>query len=264
MQAQDLSAPEILVLLEPEVAADEVLKVALKELIARGLLRVDNATPGGESHFVLDLDNQPQNPVLQSLWAHLRSASRQGLEINRVLQHLQREYGLGYGGFKAKTVLPSLVERGLLHKESGKFLGLFPYTNHRLTPDGADLKSRLKQGLLEARRLVPSLADGKAEAVALLGGLGAGLLLLPGIESQLQQLRTLMGGNSSDGYVPIFVVDESDHHDLERAFQQVGVALDAGDGGATAGAVSNPISHYQITLHPGMPLAGGCAPGRGR
>lgn len=238
---QELSAPEILVLLERDAAASEVLKVALKELIARGLLRVDSAAPSGQPQSVLDPDNPPQNPVLQSLWAHLQSASRQGLEINQVLQHLQREYGPGYGGFKGKTVLPSLVERGLLLEQSGKFLGLVPYTYYRPTPDGVSLKSRLKERLLEARRLVPSLADGKAEAVALLGGLGAGLLLLPGLEAQLQQLRNLMGGNASDGYVPFPLWEgEFEHHDLERAFHQVSVALDglsadAGDGGGDGG-----------------------------
>jgi len=154
------------------------------------------------------------------------------------LQRLQREYGLGYETFKQKIVLPSLLQRGVLQKQTHKALGLFPQTRYQPTPDGADMKTRIEQHLSEARRLIPSLADGKAEAAALLLSLGPALLLLPGLEPHFQQLEAHLRLHGTDGgYAPVFVVPDSEAQEsLERAFYQLDAALaDGGDGGSDGG-----------------------------
>ncbi len=240
---QELSAPEILVLLEPNISAQEALKAGFKELIARGLLHLETTPPKSkweseQVHLLFKSGHHPQNPVLRSLWGDLRSASRHGSGLNQVLQRLQREYGLGYETFKQKIVLPSLLQRGVLQKQTHKALGLFPQTRYLPTPDGTALKKQLEQHMSEARRLIPSLADNKAEATALLLSLGSALLLLPGIESHFQQLRALNRTDGSEGgFAQVFVVDASEEQEtLERAFYQLDAGFaGAGDGGSDGG-----------------------------
>jgi hypothetical protein len=240
---KELSAPEILVLLEPNIAAQEALKAGFKELIARRLLHLETTPPKSkweseQVHLLFNSGNHPQNPVLRSLWGDLRSASRHGSGLNQVLQRLQREYGLGYETFKQKIVLPSLLQRGLLQKQTHKALRLFPQTRYLPTPDGTALKKQLEQHMSEARRLIPSLADGKAEASALLLSLGPALLLLPGLESHFQHLGAhLRTQGAEGGFTPIFVVPDAEEQEtLERAFHQFDAALaGAGDGGSDGG-----------------------------
>jgi len=237
-EATELSAPEILVLLEPSISAQEALKAGFKELIARRHLHLETTPPKSKweserVHLLFNSGHHPQNPVLRGLWGDLRSASRHGSGLNQVLQRLQREYGPSYEAFKQKIVLPSLLQRGVLQKQTHKALGLFPQTRYLPTPDGTALKKQLEQHLSEARRLIPSLADHKAEATALLLSLGPALLLLPGIESHFQQLRALTRTDGSEGgFFPVLVVVASEEPEtLERAFHLLNAGF-AGDGGS--------------------------------
>jgi len=240
----DLSAPEFLVLIDPDVAAPEALKVGFKELIARGILRIEQMPSKSrfqpaQVRLLLEPGLHLLNPVLRSLWGDLQTACRHGSEINQVLQRLQKEYGPGYGLFKNKVILPSLLRRGLLEKRSQKALGLFPQTHYQPTPDGADMKIRLEHRMDEARRLVPSLAEDDAEAVPLLLSLGAALLLLPEIVSQFQQINHLMKKYSDDGgYIPLLYSagdSSKEFNAIEQAFQQIDLAFEAGDAGADGG-----------------------------
>ncbi len=233
----------MLVLLEPHTAARDALKAGFKELLARGLLQMHKAPAASRwqpSDFLLHFNAAEPlaNPVLQNLWGDLRSASRHGAGLNQVLQRLQREYGPGYETFKQKIVLPGLLQRGLLQQQSHKLLGLFPQTRYLPTPQGTAIKRQLEQHLSEARQLIPSLADGKAEAAALLFSLGPALLLLPGLEPHFQQLEAHLRLQGADGgYAPVFVVPDSEAQEsLERAFYQLDAALaDGGDGGSDGG-----------------------------
>jgi hypothetical protein len=240
-----LSAPEFLVLLNPYIEAQEALKIGLKELIARGILRIEQKPSKSrfqpaQVQLLLEPGSHLLNPVLHRLWGDLHSACRHGSLINQVLQRLQKEYGPDYGLFKHKVILPSLLQRGLLQKQTHKALGIFPQTRYQPTPDGADMKTRLEHHMDEARRLLPSLSADSAQVVPLLLSLGSAALLLPGIASQFQQINDLMKKYSDDGgYIPLLYsggYSSKEANTLEQAFQQINMALaDAGDGGSDGG-----------------------------
>lgn len=99
-EATELSAPEILVLLEPSISAQEALKAGFKELIARRHLHLEITPPKSKweserVHLLFNSGHHPQNPVLRGLWG----------DAQRKQARLRTESGIAA---TAKRVRPEL------------------------------------------------------------------------------------------------------------------------------------------------------------
>lgn len=247
-ETKELSGPELLVLLNPAVEAREVLKVGLKELLARGLLRLETGSRKGlwgmavpQTRLRLTPGPLPQNPVLQRLLEDLRSARRHGEEMNRVLERLKAEYGFLYTGFKERVVLPHLHTLGLFRPHEQRILGLFRNIRHERTPKGEAIQERLQPLMAQARRIAPLLKDNPAQVVPLMASLGAAALLVPELWPHWGEINALLqryadGGyafvtGSTDGSSPLM----EDWKSLETSFGELDSSFDASDGGGGDG-----------------------------
>ena len=242
VSVQNLSAPEILVLLEPGVPPREVLKAALKELRASGLILIEHRKPQTlwawtAQKYLNFTAEPPQNAVLRRLVEQLRRASRHSENLQVVLRRLQEEQGADFEDYKHKTVLPSLVRQGLLEPHSRKILGLFSRNGHRHTPEGQRLMEQLQHNMTEARQIVRLMKDDPARVVSLMAGLGAAAILLPKLWHHVAEINRLLDQESSNGLV--FVLNEENDgnigslkHDfasLDSGVDSTGVE-DGGDG----------------------------------
>jgi hypothetical protein len=236
---KDLSAPELLVLLNPSVEAREVLKVGCKELLAMGLVRLEKSSWRGWLGVRMTGTNlrpgpgeRPRNPVLYGLLGDLRSACRHGTEIGQVLQQLRSEYGQSFQKFKEKLVLPGLLRQGLLEEQPVKVLGLFESRRYRQTAAGLALKQLLEGQMAQARQAGRLLRDDPQQVVALVASLGSAAILVPELWPYFGEinarLRQRMDNNAQDP-------DEASLDSLEQAFAEVDSSFDAADGGGDGG-----------------------------
>ena len=252
---KDLSAAEILVLLEPNTPPREAFKVTFKELVALGLVRLEKVA--ATSRFSVATtrlhlgSGAVSNPALIDLLGHLRSAMRHGPEMHRVLPRLQREYGTVYERFKGRHLLPRLVEGGLLEPQARKVLLVFNATQYRHTALGLRLKSQLEYDMGQARQLTTQLSrqipDNPAQTAALVASLGAAVILLPELWPHFGQLNELMRQQEDDGsgagssFMYMSSSDTDDTRlegglgDLEQGFDNVDSGFDSSDSGGSDG-----------------------------
>lgn len=241
-ETKTLSAPELLVLLNPVVEPREVLKAGLKELLVQGFLRLSKNSrklPLGISFpftsVQLAARPLPPNPVLRRLLEDLRTAQRHGEQMNQVLSRLQVEYGTTYGGFKQRVVLPRLQAEGLVNPTQRQILGLFKSVHYQHTPQGQELKARLEQDMARARQIAFLLKDDPTQVVALMASLGAAALLVPELWPHWGEINSLLQRYTDGGYPPTTGGDSSlfdeDWKSLEGAFSEFDSSFDASDGG---------------------------------
>ncbi|GIW34981.1 GPP34 family phosphoprotein [Meiothermus sp.] len=235
---QNLSATELLVLLNPSVEAKEALKVGLKELLALGLVRLEKRLRRGwlgkeVPHPFLHISSgeRPNNRVLDGLLGDLRSASRHSPELGHVLKELQKEHGQNYERFKQRIILPGLLAQGLLEPQTKKVLGLFRATHYGLTASGLEYKKRLEHHMALARR-TRLFKDDPTHVAVLMVSLGPALLM-PELELHLRQLNHRVrpeGGGDS------VVFPTWDGHDEDRPFEADFKTLDQAFGDVYSGA----------------------------
>lgn len=240
---QNLSAAELLVLLNPSVEAMEALKVGLKELLALGLVRLEKRLGRGwlgkeVPHPFLHISSRerPKNRVLDGLLGDLRSASRHSPELGHVLKELQKEHGQNYERFKQRIILPGLLAQGLLEPQTKKVLGLFRATHYGHTAAGLAYKKQLEHHMAQARR-TRLLKDDPTHVAVLMVSLGPALLM-PELELHFRQLnhgvRPEVGGDAvvfsawdgRDEDRPF----EADFKTLDQAFDDVYSGAGASEG----------------------------------
>src|SRR5262249_19189050 len=116
-----LSAPEALVLMSlPRFTAHKALKVGLLELLARGLLRIEQRERPGllrTRHtvhiFIAPGASPPRSRVAASLLRVVRAVAANDGAMADLVKESVREYGSGFYGFVNRCVSPVLVARGL-------------------------------------------------------------------------------------------------------------------------------------------------------
>ena len=240
VELKALSAAELLTLLDPSAKPKEVFKAGLKELLARGLLRIEKKTSRGplgltksRNLFRLQPDQALTNPVLQQLVAHLLSAMRYSEDAYSVLYRMRSVFGLEFAGFKRRIVLPHLERLGLIRAERRPLLGLFSRTHYELTASGQVLCATLRRSMAQARQEA-RLGD-LSRLAARVGGLGAAVLLLPEIWPQLMAVDPLLR-QSDEGWVffnSTYLADGFGN--LECALATLDASVDASDGGGGDG-----------------------------
>lgn len=118
----------------------------------------------------------PDAPHLLALRDALAAAAQKGpcLAPAEVVQHLQKTFGVGYGGF-LNAVRADLETRGFLHRVERRTLG-FTRRPWERTDTGETALAALEGRLAEARTIPELLGRDPARAAAVAVGLG-GLLL---------------------------------------------------------------------------------------
>ncbi|MDX2006330.1 MAG: hypothetical protein SFU83_13720 [Meiothermus sp.] len=252
VDTKNLSAAEIMVLLDPAALPRETLKAAFKEIVALGLLRLEKVPATGRFSAPttrLHLGSGTTNhPLLLELLGHLRSAMRHGPELHTVLARLQREYGAAYERFKGRHVLPALVAAGLLEPQTRKVLLVFSSTAHRHTALGLRLKGQLEAEMAQARQLTTQLSrqipDNPVQVSTLIASLGAAVILVPELWPHFGQFNELIRQQEGDGGTGFVYGGWSDTDDsrpdletggLDQSFSEMDSSFDSSDGGASDG-----------------------------
>lgn len=221
--AWPLSAAATALLREPRLAGDAVLKLALRELVVRGVVRAElgarrrlrgprlTLLPGGAPAADLPV---PLPGLARELLAHLPAEGREATEAVRrtagarhqLLEQLRAE------------VRELLRLQGLISAERTKVMGVVPRTRWVRTPTG------------EAWAAVPRGLDrGSSSALPAAGSVPA-LGLLLALDREVA--RALRG--QDDPYV--LVEGDVDGRTLDAVLGDVGAGLDgAVDGGAGSG-----------------------------
>jgi hypothetical protein len=246
VDTKDLSAPELLVLLNPAVEAPEALKVGVKELMAVGLVHLGKISRRGWLGFKVSSTNlhlspgeRPKNLVLYGLLGDLRSALRHDPEVGQVLQQLRREYGSNYEQFKQKIILPGLLRLGLLESQSQEGMGWFKTTRYRHTAAGLAQKEQLEDQMAQARQIARLLRDDPPQVVALMAHLGSAAILVPELWPYFGEINALIARQDDGGgsLIPIFGAGSHDpdpskasYDSLDQAFAGLDSSFDASGG----------------------------------
>lgn len=135
-----LSAPAIALLRDPRQAPDEVLKLALKELVLRGVWSLERRPTGiarrRRVHFVIGDAEPPESPPLACAHRALRRVvGWDGREVRQSVRMMLFE-----DDRLAKRVREDardeLAALGLARVERSRALGVIPRTRVELTPEG--------------------------------------------------------------------------------------------------------------------------------
>ena len=203
----ELTAPESLVLYQGAGAkGGAVFKLALLDLVARGVLRLTETEEAGglgrrRPGAVLTPGATPATPVPSVLAGVVRlfegcprrtlPDGTSGVPVADLTQAARRQYK-SLDGYVRQDVLPRLIERGLFVSETRRRWGIIPVTQYILTPAGeaarADLKARLALG---EHQLVHWIDQEPERAVNFVGFAGAAVLLMPAVLPELRRLRQL-------------------------------------------------------------------------
>ena len=217
-----LSAASTALLREPGLSGEALLKLALRELVARGVLR---AELGERRRFrgrslTLRPGERPATglpvPLPLVALALLAELPPEGAEATRAVRA-----SVGTGGALVEQLRTDVREvltgQGLLTAERSKVLGLVPRTRWLRTPSG------------EAWATVPrGLEQGRAAALTSAAAPAVGLLLA--LDEEVA--RALRGG---DAPVHADAGGELDGRTLDDVLGDVGTGLDgAVDGGASS------------------------------
>ena len=244
-----LTAAELFVLRDPNVAKGrDAFKLALTELIAKGIARFRR-----EERKVMWVFTQHQDFLsvemdargLAQLEPDLRAAAevvayvsneREGAQIAAVVQYARIKFGGDLDKFKTDVVLSTLVRNGYLYAQQEKTLGLFSHTRYELTDKGRAARENLDAWRNDAQDLSEMYRRNPAEAIALIGLLGSGFLLMPELRTQYQalgqQFRATREGDTATAFVP--ATGTSSHRpdqDAGLAFPDLGEQLEGAWGG---------------------------------
>lgn len=160
----------------------DALLAAARYLLATGALRAEPQEQkrwwGTERRLCLDVPDgrAPGAPHLQALLDALAAAvaKQPCLTPTGIVHHLQRTFGVGYGGFLT-AVRTDLEARGFLHRTERRTLGI-PRRRWERTEPGEAALAALEGRMADARAIPELLRHDPARAAAVAVGLG-GLLL---------------------------------------------------------------------------------------
>lgn len=218
--AWELTAPESYVLLNgPSASGAEALKLAVLELVARGLLRIveaEEAGPFGSQRRARVLvrtrgARPPTTPVLASVWTlytgippRTFGEGIEGVPVDELAREAQSRYK-PLRRFVERVIMSNLIERGLYTYEQYRIFWFFPASRLVLSPAGAAARADLEERLATARAQFGGLSTADpARALAFAGLSGAALLLAPALYPDLQRLgRQQPAGAADSGFVPV-------------------------------------------------------------
>ena len=265
--AWQLTAPESHVLLNGPAAGSDAFKLAVLELVARGVLRVvDVEQQGafGRKRKVTVLarganQTAPRERALAGVWGLYTETKAQtfadgtsGVPVDGFAQRAGGRYK-PIGKFVTAEVLPALIERGLYRTEQGRTLFIFPTTKHVLTPAGEAARADLRRWMeLGERHMGEWVEETPSRALAYASAAGAAVLLMAPLYPQLQRLGQQVRPDDldsdrdfGDDYSGVnsleatsFDFDLSAFDGLDSAFSAIDAGVDAGtdSGGSDSGS----------------------------
>lgn len=194
-----LGAPELYVLHHgPDAKAAEVFKLALHELIGRGLLKPDTLQQGSGRTTTRTalLQRATQTPdhlrrSLQSIMAAYDSLSAQplrenGVAVQELAGALRQQHEDSLSQWVTDEVVATVVERGLYTREEVKRLGLFASTNYEPSREGKAAQAELEASIKRAQDQFSSWAsDEPARAATFLALAGPAVLLMPDLHDAI-------------------------------------------------------------------------------
>jgi hypothetical protein len=202
--ATELSPAEKVVLLAPNRARGyAAIKATLLLLLAKGVLRIEEATQYGllrtKTVAHLRIANEPKNPPPEvgTLIDIIRDAQAAGGKIKDVLALANKKFLTGCPKYIVDIVQPALIARGLLTKKKT----LFVYTFH-LTPEGEALQSTLKSDLYRANDIPKLLKSDPAQAAAVAAAIGTTLFLSDKLPKHFKPLSEAMRAQGSS-FMPV-------------------------------------------------------------
>ena len=259
-----LSAPESYLLLHgPRANSVEAFRKGLLELVARGVLTVTTFTfrrlfwferresvvrsgPTGPTA----IQAAPPLRWIYDLYRYAESRSSSGVPHVRDLGRTARKLEVPLSSYAQEVVIPSLLKRGLLRSEEHRVLGLFYGASLVETPRGTAERARLEDlmGMAE-RDLADAVARDPKQALALVGTLGAAILLMDPLFPELARLGEMLNAGigdalaigsvelrlSSDLDLGAFDLDLGSLDSLGGAFDALSDLGDGGDGGGGDG-----------------------------
>ena len=214
-----LTAPESRALLRaPELPDLEAIKLALKEVVLRGGLRLDRVErPGrlGRGRVTTALrpgiGSPPAEPALRAVLDLVSGLEPRPLvlagpgraEVRGVLlEHVATAVRKRLGSYRDETLLPTLERRGLARAESAKTLGLLPRCRVALSEDGRAAQRELREWLEAGEKRFGGWARNDPErALAFAGGAGAAVLLMSEVHRELDALLLQREGAGAVGGV---------------------------------------------------------------
>ena len=213
--AWPLSAPATALLRAPDTAPHELLRLAVRELVVRGVLRVELVEQPAEVRLTRGHVDAAALPTPLALLggALLPHVTAEGTPADRAVQR-----AAGWRVDLAAQVRDAsrreLAAAGLLVCERDRLLGVLPRTRWRLTPSG--------------RAWAGSASDAVAATAGVLPAAGLLLALVEQLQRELRAAAGTDGGVGAAGW--------DDVHGLDAVLGDAGPALDsATDAGAGGG-----------------------------
>jgi hypothetical protein len=197
-----LGAPELYVLQHgPDADAAEVFKLALHELIGRGVLKPDTLQQGSgrtttRTALLAPGSEQPAQPgrTLQSVmdaYATLtRSGGEQGVAVQELAAALRSRHEGDLSKWVKDDVVGTLVDRGLYTREEVKRLGLINTTKYEPAPEGKAAQAELEASIKRAEDQFSSwVSDEPTRAATFLALAGPAVLLMPDLQNAIDGFR---------------------------------------------------------------------------
>ncbi len=199
-----LGAAELYVVLNgPNASATEVFKLALHELIGRGVLDAGFRQQGSgptttRSALLLPATSRPgklRRPLrnimdVYNTVAQTSSESANGIDVQDLARALRARHEGKLSQWVTDEVVGSLVEQGLYSEEQVKRLGLFVATSYEPTPTGKAAQALLQASIERVKDQFSSWVSGdRTRAAAFLAIAGPAVLVIPELRPEIERLR---------------------------------------------------------------------------
>lgn len=209
-----LTPAEAVLLLAPKSgSAIKCLQAALLSLLSTGRIAIEQSSSPFKELAILLTKKAP--PTETPNPSHLKAVEEtliaydggDRLVSSKVIHALQKRFGYGFERYVHEEIAPGLIERGLVVRKDGKWLGLFPRISYERTARGTAIASPLGR-LMSAVNRVPSLIETNPnEALNIALSAGALLIMSTTARRQIPVLRKLLAERGDDfapmAYLPL-------------------------------------------------------------
>jgi hypothetical protein len=253
-----LTAPESYVLQHgPTASGQEAFKLALRELVVRGVLRIAEVEERGRlwgtrRTAVLTTGARPTPPTEQSLaspWLLFSGIPLQtfpdgvvGVPVADHVKQATRRYGANLQRYVTEEVLSVLIDRRLYAREEYRVLWLFPAARVVLTPAGRTAQQDLARRLEVGQAHFGGWVDrDPGRALAFMGLAGASVLLMsdqyPDFQRLQRQFPPQTGGDTGGGAAATWT-DSGDDDRPAGATEQAAAGAGLDPGGLNLGGLN--------------------------
>ena len=200
-----LGAPELFVLRNgPDVPVTKVFKLALLELVGRGILSLGVLQQGSGHTTTRTAVLLPGTTPPADLGRPLRSVmdaydgvpaqtpvdGGTGVALPELARALRERHGGKLSQWVADEVVTTLVDHGLYTEEQGHLLGVVSTTRYAPTREGKAAQAELEASIKRAVDQFPTwAADERARAAAFLAVAGPAVLLMPELQPEIDRLH---------------------------------------------------------------------------